>query len=137
MTRAYADGKIREALKKSGGNPTKARQAIIAQAFDDPKLMNELMAPHMTGIVAHAINHVMSVKEKPTPPPPEPQVSLKPDGTASGKTDPFGIEILKAIALGHPAQFGQESANPIKKQPASQRHVDAIKQMIAKGKSGK
>jgi len=133
MTRAYAEGKIKDALKKAGGNATKARQAIIAQAFEDPKLLHELMAPHMTGIVAHAINHVMAMKDKPAaPPPPVPKMVDPSD------KDVFGMEILKAIALGNPTQFGQESANgPVKKQQASQRHVDAIKQMIAKGKTGK
>jgi hypothetical protein len=132
MTRAYAEGKIKDALKKAGGNATKARQAIIAQAFEDPKLLHELMAPHMTGIVAHAINHVMAMKDKPTAPPPTPKM------VDPSEKDAFGMEILKAIALGNPTQFGQESgAAPVKKQQASQRHVDAIKQMIAKGKTGK
>ena len=133
MNREYSEAKIREALKQSAGNATKARQQVIAWAFDDTKLMHELMAPHMTGIVAHAINHVMSMKEKPARPPvPQPV-----DTTGAGN-DPFGMEILKAIALGNPAQFGLESGNATsKKQEASQRHVDAIKQMVAKGKKSK
>lgn len=131
MNREYSEGKIREALKLSGGNATKARQQVIAWAFDDTKLMHELMAPHMTGIVAHAINHVMSMKEKPARP-------AVPQPVQTSGNDPFGLEILKAIALGNPAQFGLESGNATsKKQEASQRHVDAIKQMVAKGKKSK
>ena len=55
------------------------------------------------------------------------------------KGDEFGMEILKAIALGNPAQFGLESSSgaSIKKQQASQRHIDAIRQMVSKDKSGK
>lgn len=133
MNREYSEGKIREALKLSGGNATKARQQVIAWAFDDTKLMHELMAPHMTGIVAHAINHVMSMKEKPERPAVPQSVDVKGKGN-----DPFGLEILKAIALGNPAQFGLESGNATsKKQEASQRHVDAIKQMVSKGKKSK
>ena len=134
MNRDYSESKIREALKLSGGNVTRARQQIIAWAFDDNKLLHELMAPHMTGIVAHAINHVMAMKDKPQAKAPEPvEVAV-----AGGKNDPFGLEILKAIALGNPAQFGLENANATgRKQAASQRHVEAIKEMVAKGKSKK
>ena len=131
MNRDYSEGKIREALKLSGGNATRARQQVIAWAFDDPKLLHELMAPHMTGIVAHAINHVMAQGDK------KPSKKVPDVATAApaGK-DPFGMEILKAIALGNPAQFGHENGNATgSKQAASQRHVDAIKAMVAKGKS--
>lgn len=133
MNRDYSESKIREALRLSGGNATRARQQIIAWAFDDTKLLHELMAPHMTGIVAHAINHVMAAKEKPRPAVIEPAQVV-----ADIKQDPFGLEILKAIALGNPAQFGLENANATgRKQAASQRHVDAIKEMVAKGKTKK
>lgn len=130
MNRDYAEKRIRDALKATGGNPTRARQQVTAWAFDDAKLLHELVAPHITGIVAHAVNRVMSAKEKPVPAAP-PKVSAK-------KGDEFGMEILKAIALGNPAQFGHETASaPVKKQQASQRHIDAIRAMVSKDKSGK
>lgn len=132
MNREYSESKIREALKLSGGNATRARQQIIAWAFDDTKLLHELMAPHMTGIVAHAINHVMATKERVVAPVPQ-----APKVAADATNDPFGMEILKAIALGNPAQFGLENNAPAKRQAASQRHVDAIKQMVSKGKTSK
>jgi hypothetical protein len=99
-------------------------------ALDDTKLLHELVAPHITGIVAHAVYRVKTMKEKPktAPTPPAP---LDP------KNDPFGMEILKAIALGNPTQFGRESGVPIKRQAASQRHIDAIQQMVSKDKSKK
>ena len=130
ISRDYAENHIRDVLKSSGGNATKARQKIIAMAFDDTKLLHELVAPHMTGIVAHAVNRVMSMKEKPKPEAPKPL----PQGV---KEDPFGMEILKAIALGNPTQFGRESGVPIKRQAASQRHIDAIRQMVSKDPSKK
>jgi len=130
MNRDYAENKIREILLSSGGNATKARQKIIAMALDDTKLLQELVAPHITGIVAHAVNRVMSMKEKPKPQAPNPVMQ-------DSKNDPFGMEILKAIALGNPTQFGRESGVPIKRQAASQRHIDAIRQMVSKDKSTK
>lgn len=134
MNRDYAERKIRDALQATGGNVTKARQRIIVQAMgDDAKLLHELVVPHMTGIVAHAINRVLTMKEQPVPPTPEaPKKSQE-----SKDQDPFGMEILKAIALGNPAQFGQDSGRPLKKQAASQRHIDAIRAMVSKDKSDK
>lgn len=131
MNRDYAEKRIREALKAAGGNPTRARQQVTAWAFDDAKLLHELVAPHITGIVAHAVNRVMITKEKPVP--------TEPPKVAAPKGDAFGMEILKAIALGNPAQFGLESGSgvSVKKQQASQRHIDAIRQMVSKDKSGK
>lgn len=130
MNRDYAENKIREILKASGGNATKTRQKIITMALDDTKLLHELVAPHLTGIVAHAVNRVMAMKEKPIPKAPEPVLQ-------DSKEDPFGMEILKAIALGNPTQFGRESGVPIKRQAASQRHIDAIRQMVSKDNSKK
>lgn len=141
MDRDYAESRIREALKASRGNTTSARQQIIAWMAEDVRLLHELTAPHITGIVAHAINRVISLKEKEKA---SPQVEVSPPMLERQKTpinaspagsDPFGLEILKAIALGNPAQFGMESAAaPIRKQAASQQHVDAIKKMVSRGK---
>lgn len=134
MNRDYAERRIREALKASGGNTTKARQTVIAWALEDTKLLHELVAPHLTGIAAHAVNRVLTLKEKPAPEaPPQPVTAAK-----ETRNDPFGMEILKAIALGNPAQFGQESASaPVRRQAASQRHIDAIRQMVSKDKTKK
>ncbi len=132
MNRDYSERRIREALKASKGSAAKARQQIIAEAFDDAKLLHELVAPHITGIVSHAVNRVATTKEKPIPAAPAPTKKA----SKGGKGDEFGMEILKAIALGNPAQFGLENAS-IKKQQASQRHIDAIRQMVSKDKSGK
>ena len=129
----HAENRIREALTLARGNPTKARQQIIAWALDDSKLLQELVAPHITGIVAHAVGRVKTMKEPRIPADP-----VKGKKAAGGKEEQFGMEILKAIALGNPAQFGLESGVAIKKQQASQRHVDAIRAMVSKkDKSGK
>jgi hypothetical protein len=134
MNRDYAERRIRDALKSSGGNAAIARQQIINWAMEDTKLLQELVAPHLTGIAAHAVGRVMSMKETPVPKTPAP-LAKKP--AKGGKEEPFGMEILKAIALGNPAQFGLENGTPIKKQAASQRHIDAIRQMVSKDKTGK
>ena len=130
MSREYAEKKIKEALHVTRGNTTKAQQQIIAWAMEDARLLKELVKPHMVGIVAHAVGRVMSGKTEPeTVPLPQHKAELD-------KDDSFGMEILKTIASGNTAQFGQESAGrPVKKQGASQQHIDAIQQMINKGRS--
>lgn len=130
MTREYAEQRIRQALELARGNETKARQQIIAWCAEDMKLLLALSAPHLTGIVAHALTRVINQKDLPSPKA-EPTLDLS-------KGSGFGIEILKSIVGGDTARFGQESAAPpVKKQAASQRHIDAIKQMAGKSKTPK
>ncbi len=132
MSREYAENKIKEALHLTRGNTTNARQQVIAWAMEDHKLLKELVKPHMIGIVAHAVGRVVSGKTEPeTVPLPQHKAELD-------RGDSFGMDILRTIAGGDTAQFGQESySRPVKKQGASQQHIDAIQQMINKGRSKK
>lgn len=125
MTRDYIEKRIYEALKLTGGNATKARSLIIQWTQEDSKLLRGLAHPHLTGIVAHAISRVQNKKDEPVAVPvPDPE---------SDPEHQFGLEILKAIAGGGAARFGmEESGPPARKQPASQRHIDAIRQMAGK-----
>jgi len=128
MSRDYAEKKIKEALHVNRGNEAKARAQVIAWAMQDQRLLTELVKPHMVGIVAHAIGRVASGKTDPQAVP-SPEVKAELD-----QGDSFGMDILKTIAGGDTAQFGQESyGRPVKKQGASQQHIDAIQQMINKG----
>ncbi|HPD82724.1 MAG: hypothetical protein R3D88_01730 [Alphaproteobacteria bacterium] len=129
MSREYAEKKIKEALHLTRGNATKARQQVIAWAMEDHKLLKELVRPHMIGITAHAVGRVMSGKTEPEP---VPMASVDPQ---EDKNNSFGMEILRTIAGGDTAQFGQENfGRPVKKQSASQAHIDAIQAMINKSK---
>lgn len=128
MSREYTVAKIKEALHATRGNAAQAQQLIIEKAMEDPKLLRELVKPHMVGIVAHAVGRVVNGKEdEPMPQADAPQ--------NLGEKDSFGLDILKIIAAGDTVQFGQEAyGRPIKKQGVSQKHIDAIHQMIKKGK---
>ncbi len=129
MSREYSIKKIKEALHATRGNATKARQMIIAQSMEDTRLLQELVTPHMVGIVAHAVGRVVSGKT-------EPEVMAQPqDQLSESDKDSFGLDILKTIAEGDTAQFGQEAyGRPMRKQGASQKHIDAIHQIIKKSK---
>ncbi|MCB1530590.1 MAG: hypothetical protein H6853_05675 [Rhodospirillales bacterium] len=128
MSQDYVEKRIREALKLSRGNAANARQQIIAWTREDMKLLQAITRPHMLGIVAHAVGHVMNRKETPPPAPP-PAVEDDPKHA-------FGMEILRAVAGEGSPRFGQENAGPpLHKQPASQRHIDAINQLAGKRSS--
>lgn len=126
MSREYAEGRIREALKLAKGNPTKARQQIIAWTFEDTKLLHALARPHLTGIVAHAVNRVIyhqNLEDDHEPVPETPQALDMPPDT-------FGAAILQALQSGDTPRFGRESAAPpVPRRQASQSHIDALKRM--------
>lgn len=132
MTWDYAEKKIKEALHLTRGNEAQARQQVMNWAMDDAKLLRELVRPHMVGITAHAVGRVVSGKSKPEPLSAAPSTQSEAEDAA----DSFGMDILRAIAGGDTAQFGQENySRPVKRQGASQQHIDAIRQMISKNSS--
>ena len=127
MSREYSTVKIKLALEAAKGNAAKVRQIIIAEAMQDSKLLKELVAPHMAGIVAHAVGRVASGDAD------SHAAKTSKESVSETNADSFGIDILKTIAGGDTAQFGQESyARPMKKHEASKAHIDAIKQMVKK-----
>lgn len=133
MSREYAEKRIKDALKQARGNATKARQQIIAWTNEDPKLLQALAQPHLTGIVAHAINRVVYKQEA---------EELHDDAPETPRgldmpPDTFGREILKALASDNTAMFGRDTgAAPVGRRQASQSHIDALKQIASKGKPG-
>lgn len=131
MSREYAEKRIKEALTLAKGNATKARQQVIAWTNEDPKLLQALAQPHLTGIVAHAISRVVykqEIEEVETEVPDSPQsLDMAPDT--------FGKEILKALASENTALFGRDTGTvPPRRKAASQSHIDALKQMASKSK---
>lgn len=129
MSLNYAEQRIKEALKQANGNQARARQQIIAWAFEDPQLLQAITKHHLTGIVAYHVERVASGRAaKPKTQPP-----AKPKKAAASKEDAFGMEILKAVASSSSAVFGLEGyAAPRKRGQASEQHINAIKQMAAR-----
>ena len=131
MSREYAEKRIKEALTIARGNATKARQQIIAWTNEDPKLLQALAQPHLTGIVAHAISRVVYKQEIEEL---EPDVADAPQSLDMAP-DTFGKEILKALASENTALFGRDSGTvPARPKAASQSHIDALKQIASKSK---
>lgn len=121
----YAREIIEKALNAAGGNATTASRAIMNAASTDARLMNELAAPHLKGIVAHAVAHVIRAQN--TPPethPDDPQALDMP-------LDTFGRELLGALSGRDTPRFGQEAygAASTSHKPASKAHIEAMKKI--------
>jgi hypothetical protein len=130
MSINYAESKVREALAAAKGNHLKARKILDKMCKEDHRLLSALTAPHMTGILAHAVERISSKMARGEPITPEPAKVVTPQ-----KNDGFGKELLKNFAFGTPPKFAQEEfAAPIKKTKASQSHISAIHLLAGKKK---
>ncbi len=127
MSSEYVENKIREALKLANGNTTRARQQLIAWCYEDAQLLQLLVKPHLTGIVAYNIERVTSgraQKAKANTP-----INRAPEPKAPQNDGHFGMEILKAVAGNSGAVFGLEgpSAPGGRRTGVSEQHLDAIR----------
>ena len=92
-------------------------------------LLQALARPHLSGIVAHAVNRVITRlgsdnAEEETPPEPQ-AINMSPSS--------FGKEILAALTSKNTAMFGHEGeVPPSRRKPASQSHINALKAMSSK-----
>lgn len=127
MTWHYAREKVREALKVAKGNAARAQTALAKDALNDQRLLAELAGPHLKGIVAHAVAHV--IHEQTAPPEEHPD---QPDAI-NMPLDTFGRELLGALSGRNTPRFAQEtSAPPTGRKAASKAHIDAIKRIAKK-----
>lgn len=124
MSHEYAMSRVRDALEKSDGNHSKAQRLILAWLEKDQTLLFGLVAPHLQGIIGHAIGHLTqpALLKKPLP------KRIEPVGTGE-----FGSALLESLKGGR-AQgvgFGHSEAGLSKPSKASQKHVDAIHKLAA------
>ncbi len=126
----YAEKKIREALKLTGGNEAQARRQIAMLAQDDPVLLKSLTQPHLEGIIAYQVERVASGRAE--------LEQRNPDAVETLKGENFGMDLLRAIASSDVTVFGQETAvNTGKRKTASKQHIDAIHKLAAKTRDKK
>ena len=130
MSLEYAQGRIKEALRLSKGNATKARQQIIAWCYDDQKLLLALARPHLTGITAHAINRVTYNQNLHEDDEALPETPHGVDMTPAT----FGQEILKTLQSSNTPMFGFEgNVPPVSRRKASKSHIENLKRMAGRG----
>jgi hypothetical protein len=133
MSREYAEKRIREALKNHKGNATKARQQVAAWAMEDPRLLQALTRPHLTGIIAYAVNRVINHMDDEHE---EVAVPELPQALDMGP-ETFGKEILKALSSSNTPVFGRDGGAAPGRKQASQSHIDALKSLASKKKHDK
>jgi len=134
MDTGYVETKVKDALKRSGGNITQARQQIILWAMKDHRLLQELTKAHLSGIVAYNIERVASGRAAAKKEIDESVIELS---EPTNKEADFGMEILKAVADNNGAVFGFEPSTLKKRQTVSQAHVDALRMMAGKTQTKK
>ena len=134
MTHDYADHKVSEALRLSGGNAAKARRQIQAWFYEDTKLLLEMTRPHWNGIVAYAVDRAVNraLRGEDAVKPREPKKSKN---ASQQKDGPIGKEMLRSFASEKAPRFGHdEGTGPAGQKAASQAHVDAIHLIAAKSR---
>ena len=131
MSREYAMSRVRDALEKSEGNVLKAQRLVMTWLEKDHTLLIGLAGPHLQSIVSHAVNHA-AAPEKPVQVPKPKRV-----GTAAIGSSVLGEALIESMQ-GKSAKFGEEDPSTLSRPGrASQKHVDAINALAAKGKGGK
>ena len=117
-SKEYVAGRVRSALAEAKGNPSAARQILIAECARDPSLMHGLVAPYLPGIVAHAVSR-SSTDDKSSP-----AASL----TANALDTVVG-QLGKAIGETRLPRGMTALTEPPSRPEAGERHQDAIRQL--------
>jgi hypothetical protein len=136
MSREYAEGRIKEALKKTHGNAVRARQQVIAWTYEDPKLLHALTKAHLTGIVAYNIERILAGRGAAEETHTHTDSPSKKSKEAKEEEN-FGMQLLKAVAGNGGTQFGMESysGGGQKRKKVSKSHIDAINALTKGRKS--
>lgn len=137
MSREYAEGRIKEALKKTNGNAVRARQQVIAWTYEDPKLLHALTKAHLSGIVAYNIERILAGRGTAETTGQQESSSTSKTTASPKKEESFGVELLKAVAGNSGAQFGLESysSGGTARKKVSKSHIDAINALTKGRKS--
>lgn len=121
MSQEYALSRVKDALEKSGSNRLKAQRLILSWLEKDNTLLLGLVAPHIQGIVTHAVAHVAQTPEKSKEPE---KIDLK-----DQETGEFGNVLLDSLSgkNENTEVFGEKTPRGIPRPcKASKTHVDAI-----------
>ncbi|HLG87800.1 MAG TPA: hypothetical protein VKZ79_11470 [Alphaproteobacteria bacterium] len=110
MSSSYAERKLEQALLECGGSPSVARRLVMGWASKDPRLLQELAQPFLTGIVGHAVDRA---------------IKRQPKGRPQPKPGALGTAALDGIirALGQNFDRG----DPVRAEPSCAAHADVIR----------
>ena len=128
----YAMSRVRDALRSSKGNTSEASRIIISLLKEDQTLLAGLVAPHMKGIIAHAISHVSAKKANDA----EEKKPMKAPPVETGVQ--LAEALIDSLSGSAPVQsFGQLQEHVGKPGKASQKHIDTMHMLAGKGKTDK
>jgi hypothetical protein len=120
--------RVQDALEKSAGNHLKAQRLILNWIEKDHTLLFGLVAPHLQGIISHAVNHADAPRKKAMP------LRIE-TGDEMGE---FGSALIQSLKGGRAegAGFGEAAPRNVGRPgKASKAHIDAIGKLISAGKN--
>ena len=131
MSRDYAMSRVRDALEKSEGNHLKAQRLLLTWMEKDQNLLLGLVAPHMQGIITHAINHISGPEAGKKSAVLPKKVAVPKDGGGE-----FGQALLQSLK-GGTSTFGQAEDRGAVSRPgaASQKHIDTMRALAGASKT--
>lgn len=94
MSHEYAISRVRDALEKSGNNQAKAQRLIANWIEKDHSFLLGLSAPHLQGIIAHAIVQAGLPQSKKLPK----HVDLEQEKARPGKASQKHIDAIQILA---------------------------------------
>ena len=126
---AYVQDKVIEALKSAKGVRAAAKRRLAAQCATDQQLLLDMVAPHLSGIIDHALQHYSNAQLA-TMAPAKVAAAMAPR-PASAPQASLGEDLLRRFAGQNTPVFGMDDPNQGtgKRPAASARHRAAIDQI--------
>lgn len=125
MSQEYAMSRVRDALEASGGNTPKAQRLLLSWIENDKTLLAGLVAPHMMGIITHALTFA----QKQT-------AIVKEASGGAPKAQPSNKEIAAALIEGLSSEDNSRGFGNLgyqgKPGKTSQEHIDTINRIARK-----
>lgn len=127
----YVRSRIQDALQENGGNIAKAQRTLLRWTIQDQILRDGLTTPHLQGIVAHALHHVINT------------MATDKDGTTNSPKPAIGVgelgeALIQSLQQGDMAAFGQAHPRNVgRPKQTSARHVQAIEMLARAQKNNK
>ncbi len=124
----YVQEKVIEALKSTKGMRGPAKRKLAALCATDSRFLLDLVAPHLSGILDHAVQHYSRAElTKMAKPSPKPKA-------ASAGLETLGEALLRRFAGQNTPVFGMDDPNQGtgKRPVASAQHRAAIAQIATR-----
>ncbi len=124
---AYVQDKVIDALKAAKGVRAVAKRRLAALCATDQQLLLDMVAPHLSGIIDHAIQHYSNAELNSMA---RPNVKSAPKKAAQ---DTMGEELLRRFAGQNTPVFGMDDPNQgTGKRPAASAQHHAAIDLIAR-----